>query len=81
MAGPIVQNEHTSKKEFLLSFYLNKFYCRPTWEDSTVACRAVSKQRLGIHVHAATDTHATMEVHLETVFSTRCLQSSYKEGS
>jgi hypothetical protein len=31
----------------------------------------VSTQRLGKHVPAATDTHATTEVQLETVFSTR----------
>jgi hypothetical protein len=33
-----------------------------------VACRTVSRQRFGKHVPAATDTHATREVLLETVF-------------
>jgi hypothetical protein len=36
-----------------------------------VACRVVSRQRLGKHVPAATDTHKTIDVLLETVFSTR----------
>jgi hypothetical protein len=36
-----------------------------------VAFTAVSTQRLGKHVPAATDTHETIEVLLETVFSTR----------
>jgi alkylhydroperoxidase/carboxymuconolactone decarboxylase family protein YurZ len=33
------------------------------------ACRAVSRQQLGEHIPAAMDTHATIEVLLETVFS------------
>jgi hypothetical protein len=41
----------------------------------------VSRQRLGKHVPAAMDTHATVEVLLETVFSTRSVQKSYKEGN
>jgi hypothetical protein len=44
-----------------------------------VACRAVSRQRLGKHVPAATDTHATIEVLLEIVFPTRSMQRGYKE--
>jgi hypothetical protein len=47
--------------------------------ERIVACRAVSRQRLGKHVPAATDTHARIEVLLETVFSTRCVQRAYKE--
>jgi hypothetical protein len=43
--------------------------------------RVVSKKRLGKHVPTATDTHATIEVRLETVFSTRSVQRSYKEGN
>jgi hypothetical protein len=35
-----------------------------------VTCRAVYGQRFGKHVPAATDTHATIEVLLETKFST-----------
>jgi hypothetical protein len=38
-----------------------------------------SRQRLGKHVPAATDTHATIDALLETVFSTRSVQSGYKE--
>jgi hypothetical protein len=34
----------------------------------------VSRQRLGKHVPATTDTHATIEVFLEAVFSTRSVQ-------
>jgi hypothetical protein len=41
----------------------------------------VSRQRLGKHVPAATGTHATIEVLLETVFSTRSVQRGYKEDS
>jgi hypothetical protein len=36
----------------------------------------VSSQRLGKHVPAATDTHATIKVILETVFCTRSVQLS-----
>jgi hypothetical protein len=39
----------------------------------------VCRQRLGKHVPVATDTHATIEVLLETAFSTRSLQRGYKE--
>jgi hypothetical protein len=35
----------------------------------------VSRQRLGKHVAAATDTHAAIEVLLETVLSTRSAKS------
>jgi hypothetical protein len=41
----------------------------------------VSRQRLGKHVPGVTDTHATIEVLLETVFSTRSVQSGYKEDN
>jgi stage III sporulation protein SpoIIIAA len=41
----------------------------------------VSKQRLGKHVPAATDTHATIEELLETVFYTRSVQRGYKEDN
>jgi hypothetical protein len=44
-------------------------------------CRAVSRQRLGKDVPAATDIHTTIEVLLETVFSIwsvlRCLKQEY----
>jgi hypothetical protein len=39
-----------------------------------VAFRAVSRKPLGKHVPAATDTHARIEILLETVFSTRSVQ-------
>jgi hypothetical protein len=38
----------------------------------------VSRQRLGKHVPAATDTHATIEVLLSMVFSTRSVQRGYR---
>jgi hypothetical protein len=41
----------------------------------------VSRQRLGIHVPAATDKHATKEALLKTVFSTRSVQWGYKEDN
>jgi hypothetical protein len=43
-------------------------------DNVIVACRAVSRQRLGKRVPAAMDTHATIEVLLEAVFSTRPLR-------
>jgi hypothetical protein len=44
-------------------------------------CRAICRQRLGKHVPAATDTHATIQILLETVFSTRSVQRGYKENN
>jgi hypothetical protein len=44
-----------------------------------VTCRAVSRTSLGKHVPAAMDTHATIVVLLETVFSTWFVQRGYKE--
>jgi hypothetical protein len=41
----------------------------------------VSGQRLGKHVHAATDTYATIGVLLETVFFNWSVPKDYKEGS
>jgi hypothetical protein len=43
--------------------------------------RAVSRQLLGKHVLAATETYAIIEVRLETVFSTRSVQRGYKEDN
>jgi hypothetical protein len=40
---------------------------------------AVARQRLGKHVSAAVDTHATIEV-LETVFSMRSVPKLYSES-
>jgi hypothetical protein len=39
----------------------------------------VSRQRLGKHVPAATDTHLTIDVLLEMVFSIRSVRMSYKK--
>jgi hypothetical protein len=55
---------------YMFKYYLCQFYI--------VACRAVCRQRLGKHVPTATDTHGTIEVLLETVFSTRSVQRDYK---
>jgi hypothetical protein len=41
----------------------------------------VSRQRLGKHVPAATDAHATVEVLFETVFFTRSVPKCYKQGT
>jgi hypothetical protein len=46
----------------------------------TVACKAVSMQGLGKHVAAAMDTHATIEVSLQTVLSIRSVQRAYLGG-
>jgi hypothetical protein len=43
--------------------------------------RDVSRQRLGKHVPAATETHGIIEVLLEKVSSTRSVQRSYKEDN
>jgi hypothetical protein len=37
----------------------------------------VSRQQIGKHVPAATNTHRRIELLLETVFSTRSVQSGY----
>jgi hypothetical protein len=39
----------------------------------------ISRQRLGKHVPATTDTHVTIEVLFETALSTRSVQTGYKE--
>jgi hypothetical protein len=39
----------------------------------------VSRQRIGKHVPAATNTHATIELLLETVFPPWSVQMGYKE--
>jgi hypothetical protein len=41
----------------------------------------VSRKRLGKNLPAITDTHATIEVLLEAVFSTQTEQRGYKEGN
>jgi hypothetical protein len=41
----------------------------------------VSRQRIGKDVPAAPITNATIEIMLETVFSTRSVQSGYKEDN
>jgi hypothetical protein len=44
-------------------------------------CTFVPRQRLGKHVPAETDKHATIEVLMETVFSIRLVQGGHKEES
>jgi hypothetical protein len=46
-----------------------------------VAVKPVSRQWIGKHVPAATTTHTTVELLLETVFSTRSVQSAYNEDN
>jgi hypothetical protein len=41
----------------------------------------IPRQRLGKHVPATADTHATIKVMLETAFSTRSVQRGYKEDN
>jgi hypothetical protein len=41
----------------------------------------VSRQRIGKHVPLAMNTNTTIELLLETVFSTQSVQSCYKEDS
>jgi hypothetical protein len=41
--------------------------------------RAVSRQRLSKHVSAAKDTRSTIELLLETVFSTRSVQKELEQ--
>jgi hypothetical protein len=49
-------------------------------KDREINISAVSRQRFGKHVPTATDTHAAIEVLLETVFATRSVQRGYKEA-
>jgi hypothetical protein len=46
-----------------------------------VVCRAAARQRLGKHVPAEANTHTTIEVLLQTVFSTLSVQRGYKENN
>jgi hypothetical protein len=41
----------------------------------------LSRQWIGNHVPAVVNTNTTIELLLETVFSTWCLQSGYKEDN
>jgi hypothetical protein len=41
----------------------------------------VSRQRIGKHVPAATNTHTTIQLLLDTVFSTRSVQMGYNEDN
>jgi hypothetical protein len=41
-------------------------------ENNIVACKAISRQRLGKHVPAATVTHVTIEVLMETFSTDPC---------
>jgi hypothetical protein len=41
----------------------------------------VSRQRIGKHVPAATNTTTTLELMLETMLSTQSVQSGYKEDN
>jgi hypothetical protein len=41
----------------------------------------VYRQQIGKHVPAAKNTHTTIELLLETVFSNRSVQSDYKEDN
>jgi hypothetical protein len=41
----------------------------------------VSRQRISKQVPAATSTHTTVELLLETAFSTQSVQSGYKEDN
>jgi hypothetical protein len=47
--------------------------------DKSSDKHTVSRQRIGKHVPAATNTHTTIVLLLETVFYTRSVQSGYKE--
>jgi hypothetical protein len=43
--------------------------------------RCYARQRIGKHVPAAMNTYATIELLLETVFSTRSVQRGYNEDN
>jgi hypothetical protein len=51
------------------------------WVDNTVGCRAVFRQRLGKHFPEVTDTHAIIEVPLETMLTTRAVQRGYEKNN
>jgi hypothetical protein len=42
---------------------------------------SVSRPRLGKHIPTSTGTHVTIEVLLQTMFSTRSVSTSYKEDN
>jgi hypothetical protein len=43
--------------------------------------QSLSKQQIGKHFPAVTNTYTTIELLLETVFYTRSVQSGYKEDN
>jgi hypothetical protein len=65
-----------------VAYLLKARIVEPEKQPSLENCsetKFVSRQRLGKHVPKVTDTHATIEVLLETVFYIRSLQRGYKE--
>jgi predicted nucleic acid-binding protein len=48
---------------------------------TAVAMEPVSRQRIDKHLPAVTNTHKIVELFLETVLSTRSVQSVYKKDS
>jgi hypothetical protein len=55
--------------------------CYAIGEKNDGVMQPVSRQRIGKHVPAVTNTNTTMELLLETVCSTRFVRSDYKEDS
>jgi hypothetical protein len=49
------------------------------WLQDRRKTTAVCRQLIGKHVPVATDTHATIKLLLQTVFSTRSVQRDCKE--
>jgi hypothetical protein len=55
--------------------------CYATGELKNGVIQLVSRQRIGKYVPKAMNTHTTVELLLETVFFTRCVQSGYKKDN
>jgi hypothetical protein len=76
-------NAHSKTANINIATYLLKARTAEPEKESLLVNGSettfVSRQRLCKHVCASTDTHATKEMQLETVFSTRSVQRGYKE--
>jgi hypothetical protein len=51
------------------------------WQINNGVMQPVSRQRIGKYVPAAMNTHTTIELLLETVFSTWSMQRGHKEDN
>jgi hypothetical protein len=81
LISDMIINCHIKFSFIKLSSFVGISFSTMLQKHRILACRAVSRQRFAKHVPTATDTHATIKVLLETVFSTRFVQRGYKEDN